>query len=253
MTYNVFIQDFSKHFLLALTEDDLAQVIEAHDTGADSISIPGQRIAQLTNFKQIRIFENERGVSSQQITEALDHRARPYGRRNWDVTILEQLGREVTREKLKHGFATQPRAGNLAKVVNSSAGVDFWGLLHPSITEVSKKLYGDRHYKQAAQAALTAVDERVQTAYRVRHADGKHGVQMMSKAFSKEDPVFYLVDRANPQYGDIQEGYMHIFVGVMQAIRNPKSHANFEIEERDAIELLFLASRLLRKLDESQK
>jgi hypothetical protein len=48
---------------------------------------------------------------------------------------------------------------------------------------------------------------------------------------------------------NIQQGYMDIFAGAMTGIRNPKAHGNIQIDSKQAIHLLFLASLLLHKLD----
>lgn len=252
MTYNVFIQDFSSYFLLALAEEDVAKVIEAHDTGAESVSIPGEPVTHLTHFKQIRIFENERGFTSQQITTALDHKAGRYGRRFWDVKVLEQLGREVTREKMKHGFGTQPRRGSLTTVVAGSNGAGMWDLLHPRLTEVSRKVFEVGSYKEAALNAFIELDERVGNRL-ANHPVGskKTGKDRMLFALAEDSPIIKLFPDDNPDARMMQEGYKFIYAGVMLAIRNPKGHRNFSIEEQDAIELLFLASRLLRKLDDA--
>lgn len=250
MTYNVFIQDFSSYFLLALTEEDLSKVIDAHDTAADSISIPGERVAHLTNFKQIRIFENERGFTSQQIENVLKQKAGRHDRRFWDVRVLEQLGREVTREKMKHGFGTQPKVRGRAELVASSNGAGMWDLLHPRLSEVSRKVFEVGSYKEAALNAFIELDERVGNRL-VNHPVGskKTGKDRMLFALAEDSPIIRLFPDDNPDAKMKQEGYKFIFAGVMLAIRNPKGHRNFTIDEQDAIELLFLASRLLRKLD----
>jgi len=44
---------------------------------------------------------------------------------------------------------------------------------------------------------------------------------------------------------------MQIFAGSMTGIRNPKAHGNLNITRERGIHLLFLASLLFHKLDES--
>ncbi len=49
---------------------------------------------------------------------------------------------------------------------------------------------------------------------------------------------------------DIQDGYRFLFMGVQQAIRNPAAHEPFaDIDDNEALELLSLASHLMRQLD----
>lgn len=44
-------------------------------------------------------------------------------------------------------------------------------------------------------------------------------------------------------------GYMNMFAGAINAIRNPKVHENMTISKDDAIRKLYLASMLMYKLD----
>lgn len=253
MTYHVFIFAGSNmNYLFALTEEELTKIIEAHDTGADHISIPGEMRVDLKNFHQIKVYQSLGHTKEQAITFMRHDSGKPY-QDQWRSEALGKLGPEVTKEKLKYGFGEKPRPGGLAPIVSSSVGQGLWDLLHPRLSEVSRKLYEDGSFKESAQAAFTEIDARVREKYRVVHDDGKTGAPMMFKAFAKNDPVIQLFADGVDDQVMKQEGYMHIFVGVMMAIRNPKSHSNFGIEEQDAIELLFLASRLLRKLDEAVK
>jgi len=50
---------------------------------------------------------------------------------------------------------------------------------------------------------------------------------------------------------DEQVGYMLLFAGAMRGIRNPKAHANIEIDHVRALHHLFVASLLMSKLDEA--
>jgi len=44
---------------------------------------------------------------------------------------------------------------------------------------------------------------------------------------------------------------MLLFAGAMRSIRNPKAHANIEIDHVRALHHLFVASLLMSKLDEA--
>lgn len=165
--------------------------------------------------------------------------------------ILREFGKDVTRDVLKQLEGEKKQM--VAEVAPAAMRFDFWPLLHPRVVQLCRKLFKGGHRKEAVQAALTEIDEVVGRKYRAVHNDHRFGTAMMSKAFAKDAPVIQLFRVDDPMYGDLQEGYMHLFMGVMQAMRNPKSHSNFQIDERDAIEMLFLASRLLRKVDEAIK
>lgn len=254
MTYHVYIwADGSEQYLFALSEPELAKIIEAHDTGAKNVSLPGEKLVRLEFFQQIRVFENILTFSKEQAIEFMKRGSgNPY-MTYWKDDLLHRLGREVTKDLVQFGFGEKPRAGGLASAVNSATGLGLWDLLHPRLALVSRKLYEGGSFKEAAQAAFTEIDERVGRIMAAQPGIRKTGKDMMMAAFSEADPIIKLFPDENPDARMMQEGYRFIFAGVMLAIRNPKGHRNFTIEEQDAIELLFLASRLLRMLDEAVK
>ena len=71
----------------------------------------------------------------------------------------------------------------------------------------------------------------------------------MTIAFSANNPVLKFEPSSSYSDFDIQEGYMHMFAGAMQGIRNPKAHENDIIDRNDAIRKLAFASMLMYKLD----
>jgi len=255
MTYNVFIQDYEEYFLLALNERLLSKVIDAHDKGAGSVSIPGEKVVYLNNFKQIRIFTNAGDRSARELEGKMYQLVGGFYSDAWDVRFLEQFGEDVTRDKIQYGYGESPKPGGQATLVSSTTGQGLWDLLHPTLMQVSQKAYMTGNFKEAALNALIAVDERVGKSMKNSTAANakKTGTDMMFAAFSEKVPVIKLFPDEDPDAVTMQEGYKYIFAGVMLAIRNPKGHRNFTIEEKDAIELLFIASRLLRKLDEAMK
>jgi len=50
---------------------------------------------------------------------------------------------------------------------------------------------------------------------------------------------------------NVQEGYMQIFAGAMQGIRNPKAHENMTATKESARDRIILASLLMKKIDEA--
>ena len=75
----------------------------------------------------------------------------------------------------------------------------------------------------------------------------------MRKTFSPSDPLLVFEDLDTTSGKNVQEGYMQIFSGAIQAIRNPKAHENVYISRQDAIKRLILASLLMDKIDEALK
>ncbi len=72
----------------------------------------------------------------------------------------------------------------------------------------------------------------------------------MLSAFSVNQPTIRLDDLSTESGRNIQEGYMHIYAGAIQAIRNPKAHEIISITPERAIHFVTLASLLMYKLDE---
>jgi uncharacterized protein (TIGR02391 family) len=77
------------------------------------------------------------------------------------------------------------------------------------------------------------------------------GVDLMNHAFSPDRPLIVLGDLKTTSGKNEQKGHMLLFAGSMMGIRNPKAHANVEVEETRAMRHLFLASLLMEKLDEA--
>ena len=121
--------------------------------------------------------------------------------------------------------------------------------LHEDIKRVSSKLFLDSHYDQAVFVAFREVNILVKKKSK-QHKDGK---SLMTLAFSRNQPILKVNNLATDSEKDEQEGFMHIFAGAMQGVRNPRGHSD-EIDENpwDAIELLCLASLLVKKLERSK-
>lgn len=253
MTYHLHIQTSRAYYLFAISEEDLVKAIEAHDIGAETLSIPGEQIVHFKEFRSMRVYANETGCSRDQSIKAMQEDSGMLYERYWNESMLQNLGRDVTREKMKLGFGEKLKQGGFALQVSSPSGLGIWDLLHPKVGEVSRELFEGGHFKQAAQEALIAVDERVGNMLVGTTAAKKIGKDRMFAAFGDDPPLVRLFPEGAPDAPMMQEGYKFIFGGVMLAMRNPKSHRNFKVEELDAIEMLFFASRLLRKLDEAVK
>ena len=119
---------------------------------------------------------------------------------------------------------------------------------HKAVIFVSKSLFVDGHYSQSIFEACKLLNKRVQEKSKLDE-DGK---ALMLKAFSQNKPVIKLSNGSSRSDADEQEGFMHIFAGVMQGIRNPKGHELIIQKDRiRALEYLSLVSLLFRRLDES--
>jgi len=122
--------------------------------------------------------------------------------------------------------------------------------LHQRIVDVSRELFMDGHPSQAVFDASKALVNYV------KERSGKHeldGSPLMTTVFSRNDPILAFDDLKDKTGQDIQEGMMHLFMGVVLAIRNPGGHSFPEDNERRAIEYISLISMLAYRLQDAKK
>lgn len=136
---------------------------------------------------------------------------------------------------------------------NESMKVDkendvLWEIMHPEIIRVAQQRFNAGFYADAVEAALKEINLQVKTKCKDRHQN-KDGKGLMTIAFSANNPVLKFEPSSSYSDFDIQEGYMHMFAGAMQGIRNPKANENDIIDRNDAIRKLAFASMLMYKLD----
>lgn len=130
---------------------------------------------------------------------------------------------------------------------------DIWGMMHPDVIRVAKERFDTKFYADAVEAAFKEINFKVKTLYRDKTNIIKDGVELMFSAFAAKNPVLVFEKKSSYSEYDIQEGYMHMFAGAIQGIRNPKAHENDEIDRNDALRKLAFASMLLYKLDSVEK
>lgn len=129
-----------------------------------------------------------------------------------------------------------------------------WDLLHPDIIKVSKKLFEDGHYANAAGDAFIEINDRVKRLFQIvkpNEANIPDGQAAMNTVFSDNNPLVEFCDRSTDTGRNIQKGYMQMLTGAMSALRNPKAHANITITADDAMRRLLYASMLMYKIDEA--
>ncbi|WP_419885710.1 TIGR02391 family protein [Paenibacillus sp. B-A-8] len=113
--------------------------------------------------------------------------------------------------------------------------------LHPRVLEVSQKLFQDGHFRSAVLDTYVALDNDVQRKSRLAVT----GKPLMDSAFSKNNPVLKLSDAP-----DAQLGAMLLFSGAAMGVRNVLAHdQRANPSEQEALELLYFASTLFRRLD----
>lgn len=143
---------------------------------------------------------------------------------------------------------TKPAAPANKAAVNSPSSI--WSLLHPTVVKLAKARFESGHYADAAEAVFKEVNDTVRKLVKNQTAKEYDGASLMHCAFSVANPILKLDDLGDETGRNIQVGYMQIFSGAMTGIRNPKAHANIEIDATRSIHFLFLASLLFFKIDE---
>lgn len=138
---------------------------------------------------------------------------------------------------------------------NFSESGDWWQFIHPQIAQVSKKLFFDGSYANAACDAYIEINDRVKKLFQVVKPGEKvpDGDAAMKTVFSANAPLIEFCDRSTDSGTNTQKGFMEMLAGAMSALRNPKAHANITIGRDDAMRRLVFASMLMYKIDEAVK
>lgn len=125
---------------------------------------------------------------------------------------------------------------------------DFSFLLHPQIIKASLSLYQSGHLREAVLNSMTAVFDSI------RQKTGllDDGDRLVSKAFSLEMPYLIFSEIHTESGQSDQKGFMQIFRGAYQGVRNPKAHTlEHDLTALKAAQYLVFASLMMRRVDES--
>lgn len=133
--------------------------------------------------------------------------------------------------------------------------------LHPVIKKVSEKLFKNGHYAQAIFEAYKALNSYVKRRSGRKDLDG---TDLMAKVFGfdydratgqiKRRPLLQLNELREQSERDEQQGFIHLFMGSMQGVRNPKAHDL--IEQKDpfrTLEYLGFASLLIKRVSGAKR
>lgn len=117
---------------------------------------------------------------------------------------------------------------------------------HPKVIEASRELFKDGHYRDAIYRAFVEVNNYVKGKANSQ-LDGK---KLMSTVFSLEKPIIKLNSLQTQSDRDEQEGFMFLFMGAMEGIRNPKAHENIiQNDPYKSLEYIGFASLLMKTID----
>jgi uncharacterized protein (TIGR02391 family) len=79
------------------------------------------------------------------------------------------------------------------------------------------------------------------------------GSGLMSTVFSKNNPILAVNGLANTTDEDEQEGMMHLFMGVVLALRNTRAHTLLDDSPEMALEYIGLISMLAKRVDQAKR
>ncbi len=148
---------------------------------------------------------------------------------------------------------TPPTSANIASAFNfPGIGNDVLRLdelLHPIISENALKKFQDGHLRNAVLDSVIAVFDQI------RKLTGllEDGDELIGKSFSLSDPFLILSEIETESGKNDQKGFIQIFKGVYQGIRNPKAHSlAHDLTPVEAAQYLVLMSLLARRVEEAQ-
>lgn len=131
---------------------------------------------------------------------------------------------------------------------------EIWSNIHPQIERVSKRLFLNGHFANAAEDAFIEINARVKKIYHKIEPSKPipDGREVMNKVFAYgEKAMIEVCDRPTENGNNIHEGTRFMLVGAMSALRNPKAHSNtVVITQEECVRRLMFASMLMYKIDE---
>lgn len=173
---------------------------------------------------------------------------------------LGSLGRHIGfgmgcdyRDIIKHDLPDlEKRAeAHLLASVNDEpeqADVGFEHLLHPIVVEHAYQLYRNGHLREAVLNSITAIFDFI----RARTGSEEDGDRLIGQVMAPNDPRLILSELASESGQNDQKGFMQIYKGAYQGIRNPKAHSlTHDLTPEKAAQYLVFSSLLARRIEEA--
>ncbi len=152
---------------------------------------------------------------------------------------------------LKHDLAEVEAAAEAALISSSKEPVPlgFENLLHPLIKKHCHKHYCDGDYREAVLNSIMAIWDYI----RHRTKLSADGTALIDIVFAPNNPHLILSDLDTDSGQNDQKGFMQIYKGTFQGIRNPKAHSLVhDLTEVKAAQYLIFASLLARRIEEAK-
>ena len=129
-----------------------------------------------------------------------------------------------------------------------------WQYIHPMIQKVSRQLFLDGYFANAAEDAFIEINDRVKKLFMIVKPGCKvpDGGDAMNQVFSANNPLVSFCDQSTDTGINKQKGYMQMLAGAMSALRNPKAHSNDEkLSAEESYRRLATASMLMYAIDDA--
>lgn len=124
--------------------------------------------------------------------------------------------------------------------------VGFEELLHPVVIKSSLSQYHSGHYRDAVLNSVVAIFDYI----RDRTGETLDGDGLIGKVMSPNNPLLVLSNLDGESGLNDQKGFMQIYKGVYQGVRNPKSHTlDHDLTAMKAAQYLVFASLLARRIE----
>ncbi len=137
---------------------------------------------------------------------------------------------------------------SLPRVANIANKFGFENLLHPLIIKSSYQQYCDGHLRNAVCDSITAIFDYIREVTGI-DMDGEN---LINHALSLSDPHIVLSELISESGKNDQKGFIQVFKGAYQGIRNPKAHSLVhDLTEEEAAQYLVFASMLARRIEEA--
>jgi uncharacterized protein (TIGR02391 family) len=139
--------------------------------------------------------------------------------------------------------------GVLSEETEERGDVGFLHLLHPAVIASSYNQFQNGLFRDAVLNSVVAIFDLI----RERTGIDMDGSDLVNRAFSLRDPYLILSELESESGQNDQKGFMQLFNGSYQGIRNPKAHSlNHDLTEVTASQYLVHASLLARRVSDAQ-
>jgi len=133
--------------------------------------------------------------------------------------------------------------------VENQQQIGFEDLLHPIVTEHSYQLYRNGHLREAVLNSITALFDYIRERSKVQ----EDGDRLVGQVFSIDNPHLVLSELKTESGQNDQKGFLQMFKGAYQGIRNPKAHSlTHDLTPEKAAQYLVLASLFIRRVEEAK-